>query len=95
MRFILLPMFLVLGCTTYAAAHCNVTEYTEHYEVVCVGDTKEGLQVTQVEDARMLQDQTVYAQASSIAEVQDAPPELSVRNDLAREHMAAWLKSRP
>jgi hypothetical protein len=88
MRTIILLVMVLLPCMAYAADDCRVIEYPDHYDVVCDGD------ITQTPASQTGQDQTLASGQTPDSEQTDVPPEMIVRNELARLHNASWLKTR-
>jgi hypothetical protein len=92
-KFISLVM-LFLPCTAFAGTDCRIVEYPDHYEAICTGNAEQSPASPQrtAQDQSPVQDQTVVAEQAQESEQADVP---IVRNDLARQHAALWLRSRP
>jgi hypothetical protein len=97
MRKIISLVLVMLSFTTFAVADCRVIEYPDHSEAVCVGDAAQTPSSDQKTGQEQIpaQEQTLAAAQIPESEQTDVPPENIVRNDLARLHMASWLKTRP
>jgi hypothetical protein len=103
MRIIILPVLVLLSCSTFAAADCRVIEYPDHAEAVCAGAAEQtpasyqrtGQEQTPASYQRTGQEQAVASADTTEQEQLDVPPEMIVRNELANLHAAAWLKTRP
>jgi hypothetical protein len=99
MKILLSLWMMLLPCVTFAGTGCQVINYPDHDEAVCVGDSEQTSASPQI----TLHDQvpghelTVASAQSAGSEQQniDVPPEMIVRNDLARLHAAVWLNRRP
>ena len=99
---LVLLVLLWVPCTTFAASHCRITEYPDHYEVICIGEGEQTPALSQVIEPVQVE-WTQAAPAAQLSdseppqlsdqELPDVPPELIVRNDLARLHGDYWLKS--
>ena len=94
MRKIISLLTFLLPCTAFAGTDCRVVEFPDHYEAICVGTAEQTPASSQriAHDQNQGQDQTVASEQAPESEQADVP---IVRNDLARQHAALWLKSRP
>jgi hypothetical protein len=91
MRKIILLMLMLLPCSAFAGSNCRLIEYPDHYEAICDGSVEQ----TPASYQSAGQEQAVATdQAAFEAALPNVPPEKIVRNELARLHMASWLKSR-
>lgn len=95
MRKIISLGMVLLPCTAFAATDCRVVEYPDHYEAVCIGDAEQK-PASQIAEQEQItgQEQTLVSARTPESEQTDVTPDKIVRNDLARLHAAAWLKSR-
>ena len=91
---IILGMVL-LPCTAFASSDCRTVEYTDHYDVVCVGAAEQPPAAQNGQEQTPGEEQTAASSPTTESEQQDVPPEQIVRNDLARMHGAALLKRMP
>jgi hypothetical protein len=92
-KLISLVMFL-LPCTALAGTDCRVVEFPDHYEAICDGTPEQTGASSQrtAQDQLPEQDQLVASAQTSESEQADVP---IARNELARQHAALWLRSRP
>jgi hypothetical protein len=103
MKIIISLMMVLLPCTAFAATDCRIVEYPDHTEAVCVGDAEQTTASSQkTELGQIPMQELIPGQEESVASAQtpeteqpDVPPEMIVRNDLARLHGVYWLKSHP
>jgi hypothetical protein len=103
MRKIITLLMVLLPCAAFAT-DCRIVEYPDHTEAVCVGDGDQPPASSQRTDPGQLsgqlqipdeQEQAVASAQTPEIEIPDVPPEMIVRNDLARMHGSIWLKSHP
>ena len=91
-----LLLLLCLPATAYASVNCQIIEYPDKVEAVCVGtavlpQTTGPVQIAVVEEP----EQILSSAQTPNLELPDVAPEQIVRNDLARAHGAYWLATRP
>ena len=90
MRKIIFIGMVLLPCMAIAGTDCRIIEYPDHFEAVCDGDSRQSPVALQNSG----QEQNVASSRSSQQESPDVPPEMIVRNDLAKMHAEAWIRSR-
>ncbi|KAB0670437.1 hypothetical protein F6V30_09825 [Oryzomonas sagensis] len=95
MKKIILPGIVLMPCVVFGATDCRVVEYPDHYEAVCIGTTEQVPVSNRPGQAgEGAQEQTsAAARESEQQQTADVPPEMIVRNDLAKLHGASWLKT--
>jgi hypothetical protein len=89
MKKIILLMLLLLPCTAFASTNCRLVEYPDHYEAICDGSADQAASSSQTAG----QEQTADSAQIPVMEVPDVPPEMIVRNGLARMHMSSWVNA--
>jgi hypothetical protein len=101
MKIIISLLMVLLPCAAFAT-DCRIVEYPDHTEAVCVGDTDQAAALAQKPEMGQSpmqgmipgQEEAVASAQTAEIEIPDVPPEMIVRNDLARLHGSSWLKSR-
>ena len=71
-----------------AAAECQVVDYPDHYEAVCVGNSQTEPRAPQ----RPRQEETQALARIAEPDQSDVPPEQITLNGLTRSFGAVWLK---
>lgn len=102
MRKIILLMMVLLPCTAFANSDCRIIEYPDHTEAVCVGGAEQTSASTQITELGQIpmqelipgQEEIVASVRTTESEETDIPPEMIVRNGLARMYGDTWLRSR-
>lgn len=84
-------MILLLPCTAFAATNCRVIEFPDHYEAICDGTAEKTPASSQIAGQEQI---VASARTTEESEQMEVPPEMIVRNGLARLYGDAWLKSR-
>lgn len=96
MRKIISLLMVLLPCMAFAATDCRVIEYPDHSEAVCVGDAEQTPTSSQITGLEQVPgEEQAVASAQTPESEQNIPPEMIVRNELARSHGAYWLKTQP
>ena len=106
MRKIILLVLLWVPCTAFAATHCLIIEYADHWEATCIGNAEPTSALSQTPGSLPVQAPEVERSVASAqlsdselpqisdSELPDIQPEMIVRNELARLHGDYWLKTR-
>jgi hypothetical protein len=108
MRKIIVLIMVLLPCTSFAVSNCQIIEYPDHFEAMCTGKPAQTEAASRLieqakrsvlyqaagKDQAAEQEQALASDQAPDSETPDVPPELIVRNDLARLHGAAVLKTR-
>jgi hypothetical protein len=96
MRTFLTLMIISISCTQFASAGCRVVEYPDHFDAICVSDAEQSSSAYKsMQNYTPGQEPPPPVVQPNEAETPDVPPEMIVRNELARLHAASWLKTNP